>query len=126
MNEDNGTSQYSRKRLLPLPKLEDPKSIYRFTSFLQGNSLNEFPPLQPTENNPSNHQDFLNRFQRRHPAFPLGNRQDPYHLETIPPTIKLLEVPEQELPALLYFLGYLGLLVVIIIIFFVTAAYLIR
>ena len=126
MSEDNGTSQYSRKKLLRIPKLEDPKFNYRFASFQQGNYLNDFPPLQPGEYNPSNHQDFLNRFQHRHPIFPLGTLQDPYQLEAIPPTNKLLEIPEQELPALLYFLGYLGLLVVIIIIFFVTAAYLIR
>ena len=126
MSEDNGTSQNFWKKPFQFPKPEDQKSIYRITSFLSENSINDFPSLQPGENNLFTHQDFLNRFQRRHPAFPLGNRQDSYYLEKIPPNSKLLEVPEQELPALLYFLGYLGLLVVIIIIFFVTAAYLIK
>lgn len=126
MSEDNRPPPYHWEKQTLFHELEDTRSVNKMNSLMSEQYFNNFPPLQPREFDPSTQQEFLNRFQRRFPAFPLENLQDPYQLKSIPPTHRFIKPPEQELPALLYFLGYLGILVVIIIIFFITAAYLTR
>ena len=125
MTEENRPSPNPREKPRFNIPPEDLKPFTCLASPGAKDSFEEFPFLRPREFTLFMHEDFPSH---RYPIYPPLSPEDlpeQYLRFRYFTTDKDKQIPEQALPALLYFLGYMGILVVIIVILFLATAYLI-